>query len=105
MVDGGAKRHPVRGVVRERGCAGVRRVYVAIARRVHGRCAFVSRRGRLAKTRSCRRPALLAARGTRTFGLRRSVRLRRGRYVVRGYAIDRAANHERAGRAVTVRIR
>ena len=100
-------RVSARGRSYDRGCrlrgrvraSGLRRVHVSVAR-VRGRsCRFVDRRGRLLRrARSCRRPLLLPARGTKAwrFALRSGARAcRAGRYRVQVRAIDLVGNKER----------
>ncbi len=88
----------VTGRASDRGCAGVARVLVSVARRERsaGRCRFLLANGRLGSARSCRRPVVQAARGTRAWAFTRPVRLPRGRYTVRARAFDAAGNAERA---------
>jgi hypothetical protein len=95
----------VRGRSRDRGCAGVRRVYVSIAR-VRGRvCRFVTRRGKLTRGRSCRRPLLIRARGLRRWSLRLTGGLGPGRYRMVVRALDRRGNKERPRRGNSMRFR
>jgi hypothetical protein len=105
-VGASRKRVTTRGRSYDRGCrlrgreraSGLRRVHVSVAR-VRGRaCRFVDRRGRLLpRARSCRRPLLLRARGTKSwrFALRSSRGLPRGRYRIQVRATDRVGNKER----------
>ena len=100
------RRVSARGRSYDRGCrlrgrvraAGLRRVHVSVAR-VRGRsCRFVDRRGRLLRrARSCRRPLLLPARGTKAwrFALRSPRGLPRGRYRIQVRATDLVGNKER----------
>jgi hypothetical protein len=109
------RRLLVRGRASDRGCAGqgavrasrgrVARVRVAVWRRRAGRCRYLTRRGRLSRRRSCRRPIWLRARGRRRFVLRRRVRLRPGPYRVAARAVDARGNRARRTRANTVRFR
>jgi hypothetical protein len=89
----------VRGKSRDRGCAGLRRVYVSIAL-VHGHsCRFVARNGRLTSGRSCRRPRLIRARGLEKWSLKVAGRkLRPGHYRLGVRALDRHGNKERPRR-------
>jgi hypothetical protein len=99
-----AGRHPARlrrgrltvaGRASDRGCGGLARVRVAVARpRGHGRCRFLRRSGRLSHGRSCRRPLWLRAHGLAHWRLRAKRRLPRGTYSVQTRAIDRAGNRE-----------
>jgi hypothetical protein len=92
-------RLSARGTSRDRGCAGLSAVLVSVSKPRGERCRFVQANGRLTKGRSCRRPALLRARGTRSWRLSLAHRLPRGRYRVQVRAIDRRGNKETPGRA------
>jgi hypothetical protein len=94
----------VRGRARDRGCAGVRRVRVAVSKKRGNRCRFITRRGRYLRARSCKRPHRLRARGTLRFALRLNVRLRRGYHVVSVRAVDSMRNRSKRRRA-TFRVR
>jgi hypothetical protein len=82
----------------------VRRVEVALARRVRGGCRWLNTRGRLTRPRSCSRPRWLRARGTDRWRYDRRTRLPGGTYLVLTRARDRAGNLQgrpaRAGRRV-----
>jgi hypothetical protein len=87
----------LRGTARGRGCA-VRRVRVAVGRKVGSRCRFLRADGRFGRPTSCRRTRYLSARGTTRWTLRRRVRLPRGEYLLWSRAIDSAGNIERKAR-------
>jgi hypothetical protein len=90
-----------RGRSGDRGCAGLSAVLVSVGKPRAGRCRFVRANGRLSGRRSCRKPELLRARGTRRWRLSLRARLPRGRYRVLARAVDRRGNKERpAGRAL-----
>lgn len=93
------------GRVRDRGCGGVRRVQVSVARRSGRRCAFLRPNRRFTRARSCRRAVYLNARGTRTWRLAMDVRLPAGTYVIRVRAVDRAGNRERRSNVLVRRVR
>ena len=113
----------LRGTARDLGCAGLRTVTVAIARRQrarrHGRrraparCRWLKKNGRLGRPASCHRPRFVRVRGAAAWRLKLRRRLPRGTYVARGRALDRAGNREwklrkrgRSGRnVVTFRVR
>jgi hypothetical protein len=102
------RRFSVRGHSRDRGCARLRRVYVAISKRAsHGKCRFVTRNGRLSHRRSCRRPHRIRAKGLRGWSLRIARRLPAGRYKLVVSALDRKGNREgtRKGNSLTFRVR
>ncbi len=87
------------GTARDRGCrAGMRRVRVAVGRRVGGgRCRFVTRArsGRLSRPRSCTRGRIYL-RPRRIGRFRLVVRgPRRGRYLITVAGTDRAGNRAR----------
>ncbi|WP_320668701.1 CocE/NonD family hydrolase [Patulibacter defluvii] len=74
---------------RASGGARVRRVQLAVARRVAGgRCRFLTRGGRFGRPRACGRRVWVAARGTRGWKLRIAARLPRGDYLVAARADD-----------------
>jgi hypothetical protein len=104
-----AGRHfSVRGHSRDRGCARLRRVYVAISKRAsHGKCRFLTRNARLSHRRSCKRPHQIRAKGTRGWSLRIARKLPRGRYKLVVRALDRKGNREgaRKGNTLTFRVR
>jgi dienelactone hydrolase len=95
----------VSGTAGEHRCAGataanrrrqrLARVYVMIYRTAaHGRCRFVERSGALSRPRSCLRPIEFLARGTSRWRLRLTIRLARGRYLIRSDAVDRLHHHQ-----------
>jgi hypothetical protein len=91
---------------RTRARGKVKRVSVSIARIQRRGCRFVNRRGRLQKKRSCRKPTLFRARGTRRWRFAKRARLPRGNYRIVVRATDRAGNKERpAGRRNVVRFK
>jgi hypothetical protein len=97
----------VRGIARDRGCAGLRAVLVSVQTVRHGRCRFVAANGRLLPLRSCARPLRLRARGTRSWKLQLKAKLPRGRYRVQVRAVDRRGNLEalRSRNVVRLRVR
>ena len=88
------KRLRLRGTARGRGCK-IRRVRVAIGRKVGSKCRFLKADGRFGKRRSCLRTTYINAKGTRRWKLHRKVRLPRGKYLVWSRAIDSAGQVER----------
>lgn len=72
----------------------VRRVDFAFARLVGGRCAFLSRKGRLQRARPCSRPTLLAAKGRTAWRVNRAVKIRAGRYAIWARATDGTGTRE-----------
>ena len=109
------RRMTLQGKARDRGCAKLRKVKVAVARRVklHGRirCRWLGSKGRFGRRSRCDRPHWLDARGAAAWRLRLRRPLARGSYLVRSRATDRAGNRERktrlrgAGRPNTLRFR
>jgi hypothetical protein len=92
----------------DRGCGGtVRRVYVSLARVRGHSCWFAGAGGRLARqARSCRRPVLLAARGTGRWRFALTARrLPRGAYRLQVRAVDAAGNKERPRKAASAVLR
>ena len=95
-------RLTVTGTATDSGCAGIRDVDVAVARRYSPRrCRFLTSEGALAPQRPCRAPLTIRAEAASRWTLR--VRLPRGRYriTVRGH--DAAGNKERPVRGRVVR--
>jgi len=100
------RRFSVRGHSRDRGCARLRRVYVAISRAARGgKCRFVTRNGRLSRRRSCRRPHFIRAKGLRGWSLKIKRRLPAGRYKLTVRALDRKGNREKPRKGNTMRFR
>jgi hypothetical protein len=100
----GGRRVTLTGRAADRGCGRVARVLVAVARRSSGgRCRFLTRRGRLGRARSCRRPRYVVASGRETWRLRR--RLPRGRYIAFARARDDGGRRGPRGRVVRFRLR
>jgi hypothetical protein len=99
------RRLLARGRAADRGCAGLRAVLVSVSKPRGLRCRFVQANGRLTARRSCRRPVLLRARGTRSWRLSLTRRLPRGRYRVQVRGVDRRGNKETPGRRNVVRVR
>jgi dienelactone hydrolase len=84
----------------------VRHVYVMVYRTAaHGRCRFLTARGRLTARRSCARPVEFLARGTGRWSIRRRVRIPRGVYLIRSDAVDGFGHHQRHTSASVVRVR
>ncbi|MGH2868302.1 MAG: CocE/NonD family hydrolase [Solirubrobacteraceae bacterium] len=84
----------------------VRTVFVSVFRGVgHGRCRYVLSNGHLSRSRSCRRPIGLKARGTAHWHLSLRLRLPRGRYLVRINAVDGFRHQQPLRSRPTARIR
>jgi hypothetical protein len=95
-----------RGHSRDRGCAGLKRVDVQIAKVVRGKkCRFLKRNGKLTKRRSCRKPLRLHARGKRRWSIHVSGKVPRGRYRLVVQAVDRKKHREGVRKANTMRFR
>ncbi len=95
----------VRGHARDRGCAGVRREVVSVAK-VRGRsCRFLTKSGHLTRGRSCRKPVLLRARGGRSWTFTLHHRLPKGHYRLVARAVDKLGNRELPGRTNRMRFR
>jgi gamma-glutamyltranspeptidase/glutathione hydrolase len=99
----------VSGRASDTGCAGdargklavpgkVARVVVWIRHRAGRRCRFVTAAGRLTRARSCAKPVVLAARGTRRFRVSLRRTLPAGRYIVSARALDGRGNRGKARR-------
>jgi hypothetical protein len=93
-----ARLHVLRGTALDSGCSGssVGLVTVSVALKHGQRCRFLTRRGHLSRTSSCKRPSWLSATGTKRWSLRLPRRLPHGSYQVLTRAVDSAGNVERA---------
>lgn len=90
------RRLALRGTARDRGCAGLRRVQVSIARESGSRCRFLETDGRFAtRATSCARTRYLTARGTASWSFTTRRALPAGRYKIWVRATDRQGNVER----------
>jgi hypothetical protein len=92
------RRFVLRGRASDVGCAGarrrLRRVEVALARRVGHRCRYLRRNARFGRAASCARRTFLRARGTTRWRLVRRRHFPRGRYVAYVRGVDRSGNVE-----------
>ena len=95
------------GSSRDRGCAGLRRVDVVIARLTGKKCQFVRSNGRLTHRRKCRRLLLVKAHGTRSWSINLRHKLRAGRYRITVSGLDKKGNRElrRSGNTRNRRLR
>lgn len=93
-----AQKHTLRGTAADKGCANsfVARVQVAISLKHGKKCQFVTSAARLGRASSCSKPRWLSAKGTASWSLRLSKRLKHGSYQVLTRAVDSAGNVERA---------
>jgi hypothetical protein len=95
----------VSGTSRDRGCAGLRRVDVVIAKLSGRKCRFVGSRGRLSHRRKCSRLGLIHARGKLKWSLNLKHKMPAGRYRITASGLDRKGNRERQRRGNTVTVR
>ena len=93
------------GSSRDRGCSGLRRVDVVIARLSRKKCQFVTSRGKLTHRRKCRRLLLIKTHGTRSWSIDLKHRLPRGRYRITASGLDKKGNRERQRRGNTINFR
>jgi hypothetical protein len=84
----------LRGRAQGDGCR-IKRVRVAIGRKVGSECRFLRKGGRFGKRRSCLRTQYINAKGTNRWRLNRKVRLPRGKYLIWSRAIDSSGQVER----------
>jgi hypothetical protein len=101
-------RHGIsaRGHSRDRGCAGLKRVDVQIAKLVRGKkCRFLKPGGKLTHRRSCRKPVWIHARGKRAWHIHVKGTIARGRYRLVVQAVDRKGHRERPRKGNTMRFR
>ena len=94
----GFRRGVIRGIAIDQGCGAngagkVKRVSVAIARKVGKRCESLMRNGRLGRAITCRQ-VWLPAKGSNVWTLRVRHQLPRGTYIVSTRAVDSAGNME-----------
>ncbi|MDP8968818.1 MAG: hypothetical protein M3N04_09480 [Actinomycetota bacterium] len=100
----------LRGTASDRGCSAtpstrarrgaVRKVSVAVARKVGARCRFASTRGTFGKARACSKPVYLRAKGTKRWRLELKGTFPAGTYRVSVRATDAAGNRERVKTAI-----
>ena len=89
------RRLTLRGTARDRGCAGLARVEVAIALHKGKLCRYLRPAdGRLAKPAKCAKARWIATKGTRRWAIT-TKRLPKGLYTLRSRAVDRAAKIEK----------
>lgn len=89
------RRLVLRGRASDRGCAGLRRVTVAIARHEgRRRCRYVTASGRLRRVSRCSQPTWIAAKGLGSWRLRIARHLPKGGYTAHVRAVDRSGNVE-----------
>lgn len=81
------------------------RVELALARRSGSRCAFLTRRGRFTRSRSCRTPVRLRAVGGRRWRFSSRTRLAAGRYRLYVQATDPAGRREAQPRRASAEFR
>jgi hypothetical protein len=92
------KKHLLRGTASDKGCAGsnVALVSVSIARKQGSHCQYLSKKAKLSRATTCKRPRWMSATGTKAWRVRLPRRLPRGSYQVLTRAVDSAGNVERA---------
>jgi hypothetical protein len=89
------------GRAKDTGCGRVARVSVAIARAASKKkCRYLSSLKRFEKTRPCKKPFFLTAKGTTNWSYRFKGKLAKGRYRVLVRATDAAGNRSRSQAAV-----
>ena len=115
-VKNGSKGLTVSGTSRDTGCGKahsatakghLKRVYVSIAKVKGKDCSFMNSKGKFTAKRNCRRPILLAAKGTSNWKFTTKTRLKRGTYRIIARGVDAAGNKEKPGKgnSVTVHVR
>jgi len=92
----------LRGIAIDQGCGtagagSLKRVSVAIERKVGKRCQHLLRNGRLGRASACRH-VWLPAKGKAKWSLRLAHKLPRGKYMVSTRAVDSAGNVESRSR-------
>ncbi|MEA2350828.1 MAG: hypothetical protein QOG86_1769, partial [Thermoleophilaceae bacterium] len=92
LTDHGLALH---GRARDRGCGGLRRVAIAVARHLgHRRCQYMRANGSLRRAGPCSAPSWIAAHGRVTWRLMTHRALRHGTYTAHVRAVDRTGNVE-----------
>jgi hypothetical protein len=69
------------------------------------KCRFLTRKGKLTRRRSCRKPLQLRARGLKGWSIHVNGTIAPGRYRLIVRAVDRKGHREGARRANTMRFR
>jgi hypothetical protein len=90
------------GSSKDRGCAGLRRVDVAITRFSGKKCQFVRRGGGLTHRRRCQSRVLLSAHGARSWSIAFKHKLPRGNYRLGVRGLDKKGNRELRRRVNTI---
>jgi hypothetical protein len=105
------------GTSKDRGCrkgkakaalkGNVKRVSIAVARKVGSRCRYLRKSGGFGPSRSCAKAVYITARGTSRWSLKLRGSFPVGRYLARVRATDRRGNVEkpRGGAVITFRVR
>jgi subtilisin family serine protease len=100
------RRLTVSGRAGDTGCAGLRSVRVAVARRAGRRCRFANPAGRLGRVRACGYPRrYLPTAGGSSWSLALARSVKPGRYLVWARAADTKGNASRPGPARALRVR
>jgi hypothetical protein len=90
-----SRRLLLRGGASDRGCGGLRRVTLAIARHEGGRrCRYLAASGRLRRVTRCSQPTWIAAAGRGRWKLKIERALPPGGYTAHVRAVDRTGNVE-----------
>jgi hypothetical protein len=104
----GARSITLRGHAVDAGCAAtgtkgatrgtVARVQVSVGLKVGTKCRYLTDAGRLTKALKCGTPLSVIAKGTRSWSLKVSSKLPKGRYTVKAISIDGAGNLSKTAR-------
>jgi len=95
---GAERRHMLRGIATDAGCQAnsVALVSVSIALKHGNKCQYLTRKLKLSRAGTCKRPHWLTAVGTKTWRLSLPSKLKAGSYQILTRAVDSAGNVERA---------
>ena len=109
----GSKRIVLRGSASDRGCkatvklrkrpGSVRKVTVAVSRRAGTRCRFYNAKGKLSRTRGCRKPIWVKARGRKAWSVVLKGSFPSGSYRISIRARDGAGNQQKVRRVTLKR--
>ncbi|MEA2435512.1 MAG: hypothetical protein QOF65_68 [Thermoleophilaceae bacterium] len=95
------------GTSKDRGCAGLRRVDLVIAKLSGKKCQFVRSNGRLTYRRKCRRLLLIRVHGTGKWSINLKRKMPPGSYRMTASGLDKKNNreHQRGGNTINFKVK
>jgi hypothetical protein len=92
------KKHMLRGTAAVAGCKAdtVAKVSVSIALKHGKKCQYLTRKARLSRASTCKKPRFISATGTSSWHIRLPKHMRAGTYQILTRSVDAAGNVERA---------